>query len=301
MAFIGFILAAIGAAIAPASISAARSLLDEIASRTSDNTTPEGARIAVGVSLGVIVALAALLAIVGLWMLANGVGDLVRRRRVVEGRILRLRTRGDEKKRYWHMAVDDGSSAKVRAWRLSTSPPMGQGATVTARVSRTLCHVKQLERVDQHEPLTAQTTPEATVQRDVDTIAAPPPPLPDTATVSAALGRQVWIDPHAPRHPLALGGASVTFAADDGARVIAAWVAPDVLSAYRSLPNALASPVSGVGDEAYRAPLGGGLVARAGDHVLLLAPHLPGANNDERDRVAGALARDTLSVVDRVD
>jgi len=58
----------------------------------------------------------------------------------------------------------------------------------------------------------------------------------------------------------------------------------------------LSTPLSGVGEEAYRARVGGGLIARAGEHVLLIAPHVPHVAPDERDRASAALARDTIAL-----
>jgi hypothetical protein len=100
----------------------------------------------------------------------------------------------------------------------------------------------------------------------------------------------VVAEPNAARHPLALGGASATYVAPDGGRLIVAWIRPEMLAGFRHMPRFLAAAVPGIGDEAYRAPAGGGVVARVDEHVLLVTPSLPGLNGDARDQAVDAVA-----------
>jgi hypothetical protein len=62
----------------------------------------------------------------------------------ITGPILRLRTFGDEKHRRYYVAVDQGSSSSLRAWRVSPARYDGleQGQVVTARLTRNLCCVR---------------------------------------------------------------------------------------------------------------------------------------------------------------
>ena len=62
----------------------------------------------------------------------------------VTGRILRLRTFGDEDKSRYYIAVDDGESDTIRAWRVSRARYEGleQGDVITARLTRNLCCVR---------------------------------------------------------------------------------------------------------------------------------------------------------------
>jgi hypothetical protein len=67
----------------------------------------------------------------------------------VTGPILRLRAFGEEKKRRYYVAVDDGTTDRIRAWRVHGRAYVTgfQGATVRATVTGTLRHVKSIERV----------------------------------------------------------------------------------------------------------------------------------------------------------
>ena len=58
----------------------------------------------------------------------------------VTGPILRLRTFGDDKKLRYYVAVDDGESEAIRAWKVSRARYEGleQGDVVTARLTRNL-------------------------------------------------------------------------------------------------------------------------------------------------------------------
>jgi hypothetical protein len=85
-------------------------------------------------------------------MFVLGTGDLVRGRRTVEGRVLRTRLQGGDDDQTRRIAVDDGTADRIRAWRLPPAIDPPQGATVRARVTRSLAHVRDLERV--HDPAT---------------------------------------------------------------------------------------------------------------------------------------------------
>ena len=60
------------------------------------------------------------------------------------GPILRLRTFGDEDKSRYYVAVDDGESETIRAWKVSRARYEGleQGDVITARLTRNLCCVR---------------------------------------------------------------------------------------------------------------------------------------------------------------
>jgi len=58
----------------------------------------------------------------------------------VTGTILRLRTFGDDDSRRYYVAVDDGESDTIRAWRVKWAHYEGleQGDVITARLTRNL-------------------------------------------------------------------------------------------------------------------------------------------------------------------
>jgi hypothetical protein len=58
----------------------------------------------------------------------------------VTGPILRLRTFGDDDKSRYYVAVDDGESDVIRAWKVSARHYEGreQGEVITARLTRNL-------------------------------------------------------------------------------------------------------------------------------------------------------------------
>lgn len=144
VALLGAGIALVGRYTWPIASSAARSLRDLIAQNNSTQSVPAVAQLAIGIALAVFFAIGAGFATVGVTMVVCGVGDLVRGRRTITGRVLRVRDRGDENRRYWHCAVDDGSADVVRAWRIKGSSTVGQGADIQAQVSRWLGHVKDL-------------------------------------------------------------------------------------------------------------------------------------------------------------
>jgi hypothetical protein len=68
----------------------------------------------------------------------------------VTGPILRLRVFGDEKNRRYYVAVDDGTSRTIRAWRVSPAHYTGleQGEVIAARLTSNLCCVRWIVRPD---------------------------------------------------------------------------------------------------------------------------------------------------------
>jgi hypothetical protein len=66
----------------------------------------------------------------------------------VTGPILRLRTFGDEDSRRYYVAIDDGTSEKIRAFRVKWDryDGLSQGELVTARLTRNLCCVRWIVR-----------------------------------------------------------------------------------------------------------------------------------------------------------
>ncbi|MDQ4131813.1 MAG: hypothetical protein M3179_01090 [Actinomycetota bacterium] len=275
----------------------APAVLEAATDFTPDQTVPAGFRLFVTIAVAVIVGIGLLLVLRGTTMVVVGATDLVRGRRTVEGRVLRVRRWGGDDRARWYVAVDDGAADRIRAWR--TSPGLAaQGCTARASVGRWLSHVREFEVVS--------VAPELPFVPDVDepedaafplglpAAAGAPPPLPDAATVSACTRRSL-ADPAAPPHPLAVDGASVTFRDDEGASVQAAWVDPSFLQAHRALPRLLRRNLPGVGDEAYRAVIGGAVVARHAGSVLLVMGRIPGADDGERDRAFAEIARAGVS------
>ena len=68
----------------------------------------------------------------------------------VTGPIIRLRTFGDDKRLRYYVAVDDGESDPIRAWKVSRARYEGlaQGDVVTARLTRNLCCVRWIIRAE---------------------------------------------------------------------------------------------------------------------------------------------------------
>lgn len=112
--------------------------------------------------------------------------------------------------------------------------------------------------------------------------------------MSEAVGRPLELDAAAKRHPLAAGGRSATFTAADGALVQVAWVDPTLLQAHRSMPRFLRRQLRDVGDEAYGAVMGGGVVARQEGHVFMVMGRIPSSSDSERNRAFEAIARAAL-------
>ena len=68
----------------------------------------------------------------------------------VTGPILRLRTVGDDDRSRYYVAVDDGESDRIRAWKVSRARYEGleQGDVITARMTRNLCCVRWIVRAE---------------------------------------------------------------------------------------------------------------------------------------------------------
>jgi hypothetical protein len=310
--FLGLFQLALALLAFPAASGAADALRDVVVELSADDHVPTGFEVGVSIGLGVVVALAALLALRGAAMALCGVVDLVSKRRAVEGRVLRVRRRGSDDNPRWYMAVDAEDAPRVRAWRVQPGGA-GQGATVGAQVTPWLAHVRNLEVVARapdrpalpgDEDDDAEASPLSALLGTVATPAAaagplpeatgPPPPLPDAAAVAAAAGRPFEVDSAVGQHPLAAAGRSALFAGADGATIQVAWVDPRLLQAHRAMPRLLRRDLTDVGDEAYRAVIGGGVVARRGGHVLMVMGRMPGTSDRDRDRIFESVARVTL-------
>jgi Predicted membrane protein (DUF2207) C-terminal domain len=90
--------------------------------------------------------------ILGVALVAMGGADW-RSNAEVTGPILRLRTFGDDKKRRYYAAVDDGESRAIRAWRVSPNQfaQLEQGQLVTVRFTPNTGCVRWLVRADDPE------------------------------------------------------------------------------------------------------------------------------------------------------
>ena len=262
---------------------------------------------------GMIVAVAAAYILLGL-------ADLVLGRTTVEGRVLRMRDRvkrernedgrSEVKSVVRHIAVDDGTTDKVRAWRFTKFTVGRQGDIMRGRVTRFLRHVKDLEVVTTAgsplpEPVTALAatapggaqvgSPGAGAYGEPAPAELPPLPPPDDATISAAAGLALSRDPGAPPHPAALAGASALYHSAGGAQIQLSWVPAATMDIYRRMPALLRHEVPGLGDEGYRARFGGGVIARRGAHTVMVTSHLPGLDNTRRDETTARVAAATLA------
>jgi hypothetical protein len=328
----------LSATMLPLAVGVAGPLLDEIreGGLTSDDVPDEVDLLFNGFAL-VIAVMALAIVLHGVTMLAAGVADLVLGRRPVEGRVLRVRDRvkRDDDGRVTsvtrHVAVDDGTTDRVRAWSFRSLVPGRQGATVRGRVNRFLRHVADYEMVG----LQPTAAPEAAAAGasaggpDGLTAAAgtvpvpgapgsaaraalafgnaladqgiggraPAPPLPDDAAVSAAAGLPLARDAAAKPHPAALAGGSARYRTGGGGHVQVVWVPTVAIDVYRRLPAALRHELPGLGDEAYRARFGGGVMARRDDHVVMVTPHLPAVDASQRDDIAARVAAAALDCV----
>lgn len=317
---------------------------------------PAGVETGIAVVLAVVTVVAGSVALRGGIMTLVGLADLVTGRTEVEGRVLRRRervTRSSDSgtKRYVvHLAVDDGSEDRIRAWRFRALVPGHPGQMVRGRVSGRLRHVRDLEVVAPPAAPVPTTVAAGTVTAVEATTAAapappspvppvpgptppgglpgavagivsaftaagalagagwggdtagprvPPPPLPPDDAISAAAGRNLTRDPGAAPHPAALPGGSAMYRTGADGHVQVVWVPVAAIGVYRHLPAAARHELPGLGDEAYRARFGGGVMARRGDHVVMITPHLPGVDDDERDEVARRVALAAIEHVDR--
>jgi len=117
-------------------------VLDEL--RQEDTTWADRSESGLHIAALVIAVVAALIVARAACMTAVGAADLVTGHPPVEGRVLRFRVKGSDKKPLWYMAIDDGSSQKVRACLFHKLQAPNQGHTVRAGISRHLQHVKEL-------------------------------------------------------------------------------------------------------------------------------------------------------------
>src|SRR5262249_51136343 len=106
------------------------------------DATAQDHRIALGVSIGIAVIGFAIGVVVirGLWMIGCGVADLGRRR-TIEGRVLRVRTRNQQT----YVAVDDGTRDHVAAW--VTTAGARQGTDVRVEVATHVGYVRHIEEI----------------------------------------------------------------------------------------------------------------------------------------------------------
>jgi Predicted membrane protein (DUF2207) C-terminal domain len=104
-------------------------------------TVIDGLEIALGVAAGAVLLWGAI-------CLVSGLFDLGRPSTVV-GRVLRARVRGSDDHPRYYAAVDPGGTQKISAWSVGGDAYAGlqQGEDVRAVVTRTLAHVRSLERV----------------------------------------------------------------------------------------------------------------------------------------------------------
>lgn len=265
VALVGALLTAFVVASARGGADVVGGFVDVLRDLPGEQAVPPVLRVVLFVLVGFAAAVVVALGVAALSMLVCGVHDLVRRRREVEGLVLRVRTRGTDDRRYWHVAVDDGTRPVVRAWRVGDDPPVAAGTMVRAAVSPWLGHVRDLRPVPSAVAPGERPTAEPAAPTGVAV-----PALPGADVVARLVAEPVRaVD--APAHPLARDGASRTFVTADGTRVLVAWVTADALGAVRSLVPQGAAPLAQLGDEAYRARVGGGVVARVGPHTLLVA------------------------------
>jgi Predicted membrane protein (DUF2207) C-terminal domain len=70
--------------------------------------------------------------------------------RDVTGQILRLRTHGDDDDKRYYVAVDDGASATIRAWRVKPElyTPLRQYEVVTGTITRNLRYVRAISQTE---------------------------------------------------------------------------------------------------------------------------------------------------------
>lgn len=107
----------------------------------------DGEMVAYAAGLAIFVTVAAGLALRGLAMAWAGLADLVTGRTAVEGRVLRKRNASRDKQVVYYLAVDDGTTDRLRAWRFRRAVSPHPGDMVRAGVTRRLQHVADLELV----------------------------------------------------------------------------------------------------------------------------------------------------------
>ena len=134
--FVGVLSAAIAGAIVFVAIPALADVRADVIEQA--NESKNAATLTIDVVIGVLATGAFLFAVRGLWMAVLGVLD-VGRPRVVEGRVLRVRTKA--KKTY--VAIDDGRADHIRAWVPAHNAY--QGAEVRATVATHAGFVRAIE------------------------------------------------------------------------------------------------------------------------------------------------------------
>ena len=102
-------------------------------------------------------------------------------------------------------------------------------------------------------------------------------------------------DAGAAPHPAALPGGSAIYRVGDDGHVQVVWVPEATIGVYRRLPELQRHEVPGLGDEAYRARFGGGVMARVDGAVVMVTPHLPTLPEHQRDEVAVRVASAALA------
>ena len=147
----------VGAFLLPQALSLADATLDtgsfDTGAVDGDGGVAEAAGRVFQVVSGVLATLLALVAVIGAWLLFSAVVDLVSGRRDVTGVVLRRKVRrGDKKVVATHLAVDDGTTDHLRAWRLRGVQAGGVGQVVRGRVTRRLAHVADFEVVPHQAP-----------------------------------------------------------------------------------------------------------------------------------------------------
>lgn len=245
--------------------------------------------------------------------------DLVKPRRVVEGRVLRVEERRHSKSTSWYVVVDDGTTHQVRPWLLHREPPFGLDAVVRAEVSPHLGHVRNLEVVaagetsvastaelgwaDAPTPTDHPTSRQPGVDRVVRSVgrragrsarSAPDVPgFPDTDEVREVVGTVVGFDPSMEVRSVEQSGHSTAYVVGNG-HIMVTWISRRLFERTGCGGRFLTRPVDGVGEVAYRSRLGGSVQARRGDVAIVVACALPGVPRHDRDRVSAALANHCL-------
>jgi Predicted membrane protein (DUF2207) len=141
-----------------------------------------------------VVAVTGAVAARGGWMVYAGLADLFGGRRTAVGRVLRHRVRGNGDSTRWYVAVDDGMSDRILAWRFFSAVTAPQGATIRAQVSRRVGHVRDLEVLPGQTAAPAVPAPPATATDTAPPATAPTAPATPPATAPTA--------PTAPAGPL---------------------------------------------------------------------------------------------------
>jgi hypothetical protein len=121
---------------------AASFLLYMLASVAPDPRAEDGAR---ALAAAAVLAVPAVVVLVAAFVIVKSVADLWSMLEVT-GQIVRLRTFGSEENTERYVAVDDGTSARIRAWRVSHDvyAPLSQYEEVTATLTPRLRYVRSI-------------------------------------------------------------------------------------------------------------------------------------------------------------